>query len=1160
MISRLSLPCRLRSFSLKCWAVVAILTAPSGVFGFTTNDAATIFNAFNTAFMSNGAYSGWWTHAELLEMAEDAYENTPSVARRNIVTSTCNGFLSQNGTNWLYNEYNDDIAWAVIAFSRAHLITGNPLYRNVAQLNFDAMFARGWDTQYFGGGIWWRQSDRQSKNACIQGPAAIAASYLYQITGDVGYLQKAQMIHGWNRSMLFNPSNGSVYDNINTNGTLDTVALTYNQGTFIGSANFLYRATGLPQYYQDAILAGKRAQNNMTTAGILPEWGSNSDLSGFNGIFARWMARFAKDQNLWASFGPWLTTNANAAWSIRNSSNLAWQKWRTQTPESGSEIGNWGCSASVVIMQVADPSPADALQITPTAGFTAVAQHAQLPEPTSINLVLTNTSVTPLNWSLGNTSAWLNVSSGSGTLAAFSTATVTVSLVPSATTNYAAGRYFANLVFTNLTSGATVQRIFTLALSQGAAPISVSGFNARLLVPNTATAGVPGATGFDIPNGYSFYQAGLAGSTRGLPPDGVFTSQWDKQTVFQFRPYGQTNALVLGYTYPSSATVTLTTPRAYQSLTVLACSAHGGGMGTMVLNFTDGAQSHSIPFNAQDWFGTTANVAIQAMGRVKLSPFSVEDNGATNPNLYQTTINLAALGLDREIASITFTKPAGAGAQQTTGIFAISGVLAYREPVITQQPSPTQLFRFAGSSNSWSVAANAALPLSYQWQHNGSDIPDATNATFQLDNLQTDHSGNYTVVLSNAFGVVTSSIASLTVLPAPTYPFGQTVLSANPLGYWRLDEPGGLVARDAVGTNNGRYSNVLLGQPGHRLVDTHTSARFGLLSANNSCVTNIHLDFAGTSNATFSIEVWVNGGSQSSDAGIVTKGFGSGGEQFNLDCGGPNRAFRFFVRERYGSARLATSSVVPNNQWYHLVGVCDQANGVVRLYVNGVQAAQGSITPNVGLLPSEATVSIGSRQAGFGTSYNNQFSGYLQEVAVYGYALSATQVLEHYQTATNRPPTFPADPFTLADAQAGQNYFGNLTPLIRDPNGDSVTFTKLSGPAWLNLTSGGILSGTPLSPEVGTNAFLIRATDSGGLASTAWLHLVVLPPPPLIVNATRQGEDLLLSWSGGIAPYQVQATTNLSQPVWENAGAPTTDNQMTIPLTEPAAFYRVSGQ
>jgi predicted alpha-1,6-mannanase (GH76 family) len=319
--------------TVKKWcAMVAIMATASVGSAFTTNDAATIFNAFNAAFMSGGAYSGWWTHAELLEMAQDAYDNSPTTARRNIVTSTCNGFLSQNGSNWMYNEYNDDIAWAVIAFSRAHLITGNATYRNVAQSNFDGMFARGWDTNFFGGGIWWRQSDRQSKNACIQGPAAIAACYLYNITGDAGYLQKAQMIHAWNRAVLFNPSSGSVYDNIGTNGVVDTVALTYNQGTFIGSANFLYRATGLPGYYQDAILAGKRAQNGMTTAGVLPEWSSNTDLSGFNGIFARWMARFAKDQNLWSSFGPWLGTNANAAWSVRNTNDLAWMPCGSPRP------------------------------------------------------------------------------------------------------------------------------------------------------------------------------------------------------------------------------------------------------------------------------------------------------------------------------------------------------------------------------------------------------------------------------------------------------------------------------------------------------------------------------------------------------------------------------------------------------------------------------------------------------------------------------------------------------------------------------------------------------------------------------------------------------------------------------------------------------------
>ena len=234
--------------TLKKWlmylAFVWVGCSPAAAF--TTNDSATIFNAFNTAFMSGGAYSGWWTGAELLEMAEDAHDNSPTAARQSIVTSTCNGFLSQNGSSWGYNEYNDDIAWAVIAFSRAYLITGNINFRNVAKSNFDLMYGRGWDTNYFNGGLWWRQSDKQSKNACIQGPATIAACYLYNIYGDTNYLNKAQMIYAWNRRYLFNTNSGAISDNINTNGTVDTVALTYNLGTFIGGANCLYRASGLP--------------------------------------------------------------------------------------------------------------------------------------------------------------------------------------------------------------------------------------------------------------------------------------------------------------------------------------------------------------------------------------------------------------------------------------------------------------------------------------------------------------------------------------------------------------------------------------------------------------------------------------------------------------------------------------------------------------------------------------------------------------------------------------------------------------------------------------------------------------------------------------------------------------------------------------------------
>ena len=1166
--------------NFRNWLVgsAIVLTGCFAASAFTTTDADTVFNAYNTAYyFPNGGNSyykidngtgvnpGWWTFAEEIEMAEDAYDSAPSLARQTIVTSLCNGFVSKNGSFWpqnpFYNNpYNDDISWAVIAFSRAYLISGNTTFRDIAKTNFDAMFSRAWDTNFTGGGLWWR-TDNQYKNAAVNGPAAISACYLYSIYGDSSYLNKAKDCYAWERRVLFNTNSGAIFDGIDTNNVYNTWSSTYNQGTFIGAANFLHQATGLPFYYQDAILAAKYTQNNLASAGILPEYGSGSDLPGFNGIFARWMARFAKDQNLWQAFGPWLNTNANAAFTVRNASNLSWQKWQTATPNG--VLDSWGCSPSVVIMQVASPDVPDALQITPTAGFTAAAQRSQPPNPTSTILILTNTGAIPLTWSLANTSMWLNVSASNGTLAASGPATnVTVSLLPSATTNLPTGRYFANVWLTNLVSGVVARRLFTLVISGGDAPIAMTGYNAGLLAPNSATTGTPNATAFDIPNNYCFYQAGLNASTRGLPPDGVFTSQWDGTTVFQFPTYGSTNALVVGYNYPTSATLTLVTPQAYNSISVLACSANGSGLGTFVLNYTNGAHSQAFNFNAQDWFNNTTNVAIQGIGRLKLGgSFGAEDNGATSPHLYQTTINLGALGINQTIGSITFTKPAGAGSQQDCGVFAVSGFIAYREPVITQQPAPSNLFRFTGATNTWSVAANAGFPVNYYWRLNGTIIPTATNATYQLANLQTNNSGNYTVVISNSFGMVTSSIVSLTVVSAPTYPYGQLVLTDHALGYWRLDEASGTVAHDYLATNNGVYTpTVLLGQPGNKLLDTHSAARFGFLSTSNSCVTNIPVDFGTAGNAVFSVEAWVNGGSQTTDAGLVTKGNGSGGEQFNLDCGGGGHAFRFFVRDAGGGAHLATSSVVPNNQWHHLVGICDEANGYVRLFVDGTNVAQTAITPNTGLLNSTSPMSIGARQSGAATAYDNQFAGYLEEVAIYSYALSTNQVRAHYLAVTNRPPTFLTNPFTIASANAGQLYSSTLAANASDPNGDPITFAKASGPAWLSVASNGSLSGTPISSDVGTNAFVVRATDPSGLFSTATMNLVVVAAPPIIVSAVLQGTNLQLNWVGGIAPYQVQFTTNLPSTDWQNLGAPVSANSLLVSPTNGTAFYRLYGQ
>jgi hypothetical protein len=205
-------------------------------------------------------------------------------------------------------------------------------------------------------------------------------------------------------------------------------------------------------------------------------------------------------------------------------------------------------------------------------------------------------------------------------------------------------------------------------------------------------------------------------------------------------------------------------------------------------------------------------------------------------------------------------------------------------------------------------------------------------------------------------------------------------------------------------------------------------------------------------------------------------------------------------------------------------------------------------------------MTIGSRQSGT-TSYDNQFNGYIEEVAVYNYALSAAQVQAHFGAVTNRPPTFLSNPFAVAGVTAGQSYSVNMGTNASDPNADAMTFTKLSGPGWLSLAGNGLLSGMPLSSDVGTNVFLVRVADPAGAFSTATMNLVVAAAPPISSTMDLQGPNVVLNWAGGIPPYQVQVATNLTVPInWQNIGAPVSGNAISITPSNNAAFYQIQGR
>jgi predicted alpha-1,6-mannanase (GH76 family) len=332
---------------------VAAFLLASPAFAFWPSDADTIFNSYNNAFYVGGANAyykdntggggfGFWTGAEEIEMAEDSYGRTGSTGTRDMITALCNGFLATHGNSWSGNTFNDDVAWACIAFARAYQITGNTTFRDRAKSNYDMMYARGYDTA-LGGGLWWT-TGKTSKNACVNGPGAIAAYLIYQIYGDSSYLTKAQNLYNWEKNTLFNATTGQVYDNISSGGAITTWVFTYNQGTFIGAANYL-------GFTSDATKAADCTKNTLCTGGLLPEGGDHDDGSGFNGIFLRWMVKFMNDRGLQGAYLPWLQQNANAAWNVRRASdNLSWNSWRTPTP-SGTRY-SWGCANSSIALQV----------------------------------------------------------------------------------------------------------------------------------------------------------------------------------------------------------------------------------------------------------------------------------------------------------------------------------------------------------------------------------------------------------------------------------------------------------------------------------------------------------------------------------------------------------------------------------------------------------------------------------------------------------------------------------------------------------------------------------------------------------------------------------------------------------------------------------------
>lgn len=444
------------------------------------------------------------------------------------------------------------------------------------------------------------------------------------------------------------------------------------------------------------------------------------------------------------------------------------------------------------------------------------------------------------------------------------------------------------------------------------------------------------------------------------------------------------------------------------------------------------------PFTFQ-WFKGSTVLAGQTNATLRLSPAAESDSGD-----YKLTVSNAGGSVDSQVATVQIQKA---------------------PPTIATQPQPAA--RPQGASVAFAVDAGGTQPLAYQWLSNNVPIPGANAATLTLNNIQPSFAADYSVVITNVVGTANSQVASLTVVPVAAGSLAASVVAAQPVAYWRLDEAeGASVARDLVGGHDGTYDpSVLLEQPSGLAGDTNASAGF--------TSSGITVPYSADLNpfATFSLEAWakIDPAAIGTDRPILWSANYSQGWAFGYMLSiNASDVWIFTTGQKTSGFDTLTGGSATNEGWNHVVCTFNDATGDKRLYVNGelvgqTTTATGTFAPN----PAEGTgENPVPNDQGIGWSITD-FTGYyggLDEVAVYNYALSSAQVDAHYAAGCGIVTTQP----TLTITPSG----GNI--IVTWSQGLLLQASDITGPWTTNTTAVSPWTSTPSSDRQFYKAFLPR--------------------------------------------------------------------------------------
>ncbi|HWK02131.1 MAG TPA: glycoside hydrolase family 76 protein [Puia sp.] len=148
------------------------------------------------------------------------------------------------------NRFYDDNQWLGLAWMDAWFRTKEPALLARGKLIYRFMMT-GYDT-VAGGGLYWEEGKKTTKNTCSNGPGIVLALQLYKATKERKYLDTALLLYHWVDTHL-RDSDGLYFDNIRTrDGRIGKAKFSYNTGTMLQANVYLYELTGQRAYLQRA--------------------------------------------------------------------------------------------------------------------------------------------------------------------------------------------------------------------------------------------------------------------------------------------------------------------------------------------------------------------------------------------------------------------------------------------------------------------------------------------------------------------------------------------------------------------------------------------------------------------------------------------------------------------------------------------------------------------------------------------------------------------------------------------------------------------------------------------------------------------------------------------------------------------------------------------